>query len=115
MHDTSIYEKYFCKGSITNKDVAGYISQWLPDFRRFSPSGNASEGSARSDVAAGIEDNKRVAAKLNNNEPLDSDDIKDILVYLESAQRSMHRLLPDAKVTVLDKFIDNLRNKSGKL
>jgi argininosuccinate lyase len=118
MHDTEIYCKYFCKGEITAKDVADYIAQWLPDFRRTHENvtkldrlGKEWGVNARKDLSDNIESNKSVTGKLYNNEPLNSDDVKDILIYLESAQRSMHQLLPNDKVIALDKYIDNLKDK----
>lgn len=122
MHDTSIYEKYFCKGEITNKDVADYIAVWLPDRRRVlgntnKPSSLGKEWgvAARKDISDSLASNKSLTAKLYNNNPLNSDDIREILIYLESAQKAMHQLLSDDKVVGLDKFIDRLENKSASL
>lgn len=121
MYDTSIYEKYFCQGEITNKDVADYIAQWLPDYRRShenvakpSQLGKAWGVTARKDLSDNIESNKSVTTKLYNNDPLNPDDIREILIYLESAQKAMHQLLSDDKVVGLDKFIDELASKTGK-
>lgn len=120
MHDTSIYEKHFCKGEITAKDVADYIAQWLPDYRRSQE--NISEPSqlgkewgvtARKDLSDNIESNKSVTTKLYNGDPLNSDDIREILIYLESAQKAMHQLLPEDKVVALDKYIDELNSKTN--
>jgi len=123
MHDTSIYEKYFCKGEITNKKIADYIAQWLPDYRRSQeninkkpcPLGKEWGVTARKDLSDNIESNKSVTTKLYNNDPLNSDDIREILIYLESAQRAMHQLLPEDKVASLDRYIDELNSKSGKI
>lgn len=121
MHDTSIYEKYFCKGEITAKDVADYIAQWLPDTRKSHESGSKISQpekewgvTARKDLSDNIESNKSVTTKLYNNESLSSDDIREILIYLESAQKAMHQLLPEDKVAGLDRYIDELESKTGK-
>ncbi|MFA5776510.1 MAG: hypothetical protein WC988_03090 [Patescibacteria group bacterium] len=122
MQDTSIYKKYFCKGKITTRDVADYIAQWLPDHQRLlrnvnrnsSPLEREQDGAAKRDIVAGIEDNKRVIAKLYSNDPLNPDDVREVLIYLESAQKAMHELLIDEDVVGLDKFIDELRSESGK-
>lgn len=118
MHDTSIYEKYFCKGEITAKDVADYIAQWLPDTRKshenVSKPGQLGKEwglTARKDLSDNIESNKSVTTKLYNNESLTLDDIREILIYLESAQKAMHQLLPEDKVVTLDKYIDELESK----
>jgi len=72
------------------------------------------DGAAKRDIVAGIEDNKRVIAKLYSNDPLNPDDVREVLIYLESAQKAMHELLIDEDVVGLDKFIDELRSESGK-
>jgi len=120
MQDTTIYENYFCKPVISNKDVADYIAQWLPDYKRShgnvakqSQLGKAWGVTARKDLSDNIESNKSLTAKLYSNERLNSDDIREILIYLESAQKSMHQLLPEDKVIALDKYIDDLSNKTA--
>lgn len=120
MHDTSIYEKYFCKGEITNKDVADYISQWLPGARRthenvIKPGLQGKEWgvTARKDLSDSLESNRSITTKLYNNEALTSDDVREILIYLESAQKSMHQFLPDEKVAGLDRYIDSLSLKTS--
>jgi len=121
MHDTSIYEKYFCKGEIIAKDVADYIAQWLPDTRKshehgIKPGQSGKEWgvTARKDLSDNIESNKSITTKLYNNEPLSPDDIREVLIYLESAQKAMHQLLPGDKVVALDRYINELESKTGK-
>jgi|GEM_PF-6633807 hypothetical protein len=121
MHDTTIYEKYFCKATLTPKDVADYIVQWLPDLRKSHASsvqtsqlGKEWGGIARKDLSDTVASNKSVTAKLYANEPLSSDDIREILIYLESAQKAMHQLMPEDKVAGLDNYIAELASKAGK-